>query len=366
MARTRWFFLLCALVAGLMTVCGCIKSPGSKSGDGKLMVGMVTNATTIDDKSFNQGTWEGLKQAGHDFQLKVKYLRPNGSTTADFAREFANLHDAGYRLIMAPGFKFANAIYAAQLRYPDAQFVLIDSLPSSADNPGKSGVAANSVAIFFAEHEAGFLAGLAAAIEIGSGQFGFIGGMEIPPVQKFNWGFQQGIKYANAHFGTTIGLRPENVIYQGTFSDVAAGQQLAAHMYDKGVSVIFAAAGAVGAGVINESASRAKTGKSVWVVGVDVDQYSQGFYDRAGMKSVVITSAMKYIHQAAYDMVKHAATGTFPGGRVLVYDAKNKGVGLPVNNPNLSPDTLSKVRVVTAQLSQGEIAVSDKGEGLIK
>lgn len=366
MNRNRCVLLMCMIVACLMAVGGCAKSSGSKAGDGKLMVGMVIDAGIVDDKSFNQGTWEGLKQAGHDLQLKVKYLRPAGTTTADYEREIANLHDAGYGLIMAPGFKFENAIYSAQSKYPDVNFVIIDCLPRSADDNTKAGVTVNSVAIFFAEQEAGFLAGVAAALQVRSGQFGFIGGMEIPPVQKFNWGFQQGIQYANSHFHTSILLKPENVVYQGTFSDVAAGQQLAAQMYDKGVSVIFAAAGTVGVGIINEAVSRAKAGKPVWVVGVDVDQYSQGIYDRAGTKSVILTSAMKYINQAAYDMVRRAADGTFPGGKVLTYDAKNKGTGIPPQNPNLSPDTVARVNEVAEQLTRGEISVKDKGDGLLK
>ena len=87
------------------------------------------------------------------------------------------------------------------------------------------------------------MAGVASALQLQKGQFGFIGGMEIPAVQKFNWGFQQGIAYANEHYSTKIVISPENVIYQGTFHEVAAGQQLAAQMFDKGVSAIFTAAG---------------------------------------------------------------------------------------------------------------------------
>lgn len=366
MGRNRWMWWICVLMINIVILSGCAKSPEVKDNGNKLMVGMVTNATTIDDKSFNQGTWEGLKQASRDFQLKIKYLRPAGSTTADFEREFTNLHDAGYGLIMAPGFKFANAIYQAQHKYPQTKFVLIDSLPSSADDVGKSGVASNSVAIFFAEQEAGFLAGVAAALQIRCGQFGFIGGMEVPPVQKFNWGFQQGVQYANRHFQTQIVMKPEHVVYQGTFSDVAAGQQLAAQMYDQGANVIFAAAGAVGNGIINEAVSRARTGKKVWVVGVDVDQYSQGIYDRTKGKSVVLTSAMKRINRAAYDMVERALAGNFPGGKILTYDAKNNGIGIPPENPNLSLDTVAKVKEVSDGMARGEISVSDKGDGLMR
>ena len=116
----------------------------------------------------------------------------------------------------------------------------------------------NTVSIFFAEHESGFVAGVAAALEIQEGDVGFIGGMEIPAVQRFNWGFQQGVAYANENLGTKVTLKAENVIYQGSFDDVAAGQQLAATMYDRGVKAIFAAAGGVGNGVINEAKTSSK------------------------------------------------------------------------------------------------------------
>src|SRR5690606_25068847 len=189
-------------------------------------------------------------------------------------------------------------------------------------------------------------------------------GMEIPAVQKFNWGFQQGVRYANTHLGTNMVIRPENVIYQGSFDNVAAGQQLAAQMYDRGVKAIFAAAGGVGIGVINEAKARARAGQEVWVVGVDVDQYYEGIYE--GNKSVILTSAMKQIKKATYDMIKAETEGKFPGGQILVFDAKNDGIGIPEKNPNLRSDVESKVAEVYAKLKSGEIVVSDVRGDLIR
>ncbi|MFZ5754178.1 MAG: BMP family lipoprotein [Bacillota bacterium] len=325
-------------------------------------VGMVTDAGTIDDKSFNQGTWEGIQRAGKEFGIETKYLKPGGTTEADYLKEIGNLHDAGYKFIVCPGFKFETAIYQAQDKYKSAKFVLIDGNPHAGDF--KAVVKENTVSIFFAEHESGFLAGVATALQLKEGEVGFIGGMEIPPVQKFNWGFQQGIQYANSNFGTKISIKPANVIYQGSFDNVAAGQQLAAQMFDRGVKAIFCAAGGVGIGSINEAKSRAKAGKQVWIVGVDVDQYAEGKYD--GEKSVILTSAMKYIDQAAYDMIKAEKEGKFPGGKTLVFNAKNNGVGIPKKNPNLSEDVQKKVADVFAKLQSGSITVSDKQGNLIK
>ena len=222
----------------------------------KLKVGMVTDAGTIDDKSFNQGTWEGILRASAEGTVSEKYLKPTGTTEADYVKEIGNLYDAGYKFIVTPGFKFETAIFAAQTKYPDAKFVLIDGIPHPGD--WNAVVGDNTVSIFFAEHESGFLAGVAAALQLGEGEAGFIGGMEIPPVQKFNWGFQQGLAYANDNLDTNVLFKAENIVYQGTFSEVAAGQQLGAGMFDKGVDVIFCAAGGVGIGAINEAKARAK------------------------------------------------------------------------------------------------------------
>ncbi len=332
---------------------------GTLAFGGPLKVGMVTDAGTIDDKSFNQGTWEGVLKAQKELKIKPKYLQPGGTTEADYLKEIGNLYDAGYRFIVTPGFKFETSIYKAQNKYPKGKFVILDGAPHKGDY--KHQVNSNTVAIFFAEHQAGFMAGLAAALELKKGSFGFIGGMEIPAVQKFNWGYQQGIAYANEHYGTEITMNPENFIYQGTFSDVAAGQQIAASMYDRGVKAIFAAAGGVGVGVINEAKSRNAAGKKVWVIGVDVDQYADGIYD--GTHSAILTSAMKKIDQATFDIIKDDLEGKFPGGQTLVFNASNDGVGLPLENPNLGAEVQKTAADIYAKLQSGKIEVaSERGE----
>jgi basic membrane protein A len=365
MFNKRSCLLLAVLLMVALVVSGCGGSaPTGKPADGTagFKVGMVTDAGTIDDKSFNQGTWEGVVKAGKDFGLETRYLKPNGTTEADYVKEIGNLFDAGFRLMVTPGFKFETAIYQAQDKYPDAKFILIDGSPHAGDwNPV---VKNNTVSIFFAEHESGFLAGVATALQLQEGQVGFIGGMEIPPVQKFNWGFQQGIQHANDNFGTKVGIQAENVVYQGSFDNVAAGQQLAAQMYDKGVKTIFAAAGGVGIGAINEAKSRAKAGKEAWIIGVDVDQFAEGIYE--GNKSIILTSAMKRIDQAAYDMIKAEKEGDFPGGETLVFSAANNGIGIPAVNPNLSDDVQQKVENVFKELQAGKIIVSSSQGSLIK
>lgn len=335
---------------------------GAVDGATVFKVGMVTNSGTIDDKSFNQGTWEGIQQGAKEFGLETKYLKPEGTTEADYLKEIGNLYDAGFRLVICPGFPFETAIYQGQNKYPDAYFVLIDGTPHAGDF--NAVVGKNTVSILFSEHEAGFLAGVAAAVQLKEGAAGFIGGMAVPSVQRFNWGFQQGINFANEKYGTQITIKPENVIYVGSFDNVAAGQQLAAQMFDQGVKVIFCAAGDVGIGSINEAKARVRAGHKVWVVGVDRDQYWDGIYE--DNKSVILTSAVKRVDQAAYAMIKALKEGKYPGGQTLVFDAKTDGVGIPQDNPNLSKETQDKVGKVLADLKSGKIVVSDQQGDLLK
>ena len=366
--KKRKFGLALSLVLAAGTLLGACgggdKDTGNKNTDKKvdLKVGMVTDSGTIDDKSFNQGTWEGILQAKDDLGVQAKYLKPAGQTEAEYLKEIGNLYDAGYKFIVTPGFKFETAIYKAQDKYKDAKFVIIDGNPHSGDN--KPVVKDNTVAVFFAEHESGFLAGVAAALEVKEGDAGFIGGMEIPAVQKFNWGFQQGVKYANDNLGTKVTLKSENVLYQAYFENLSAGGQISAQMFDRGVDVIFTAAGGVGVGAIKEAKTRAGAGEKVWIVGVDSDQYADGIYK--GDKSVILTSAMKKVNKVSYDMVKQQLDGKFPGGKTLTFDAKNDGIGIPDKNPNLSNDTVEKVKEVFGKIKNGEIKVSAEQGSLLK
>lgn len=357
-----------AIVMVLCLVCfsafaGGAKEDAAAPAAGALKVGMVTDAGTIDDKSFNQGTWEGIVRAGKDLGVDTHYLRPAGETEADYLQSIGDLVDAGYQFIVCPGFNFETAIFVAQDRWPNIDFVILDGEPHTADY-SEFRIEKNVVGVYWAEQESGFLAGVAAAIELKSGSFGFVGGMELPAVQKFNWGFQQGVAYANATYGTSVKIDAENVIYQGTFTDVAAGQQLAATMYDKGVNLVFAAAGGVGIGVINEAKNRAQSGQDVWVIGVDVDQYAEGLLPSG--KSVVMTSAMKYLDRASYDMIQAKLNGAFPGGTTLRLNASNDGIGIPVENPNLSAATMAEVNKVYDLLKNGTVKVADVADGLIK
>ena len=342
---------LSALMVSGLVGCGN-SSEGENKAESTLKVGMVTDSGTIDDKSFNQGTWEGIGLAEEELGIEKNYLKPSGETEVDYLTEIQNLYAADFKFIVCPGFKFETAIYEAQQKYSDAKFVLIDASPS--DGNGNGLVADNTVSIFFAEQEAGFAAGVAAAVELQTGDLGFVGGMETGPVKRFDAGFQQGVAYANEKYGTAVTLKDENIVYSGSFTDKALGQQLAATMYDRGVKAIFAAAGGTGTGVITE----AKTRDGAWVIGVDSDQYAEGV--KPDGTSVILTSAVKKVEKASYNMIQAELNGEFPGGQTLILDAANGGVGIPAENPNLSEETVKKVNEVLEAIKNGEIEVKEE------
>ena len=322
-----------------------------------LKLGMVTDSGTIDDRSFNQGTWEGVARAAEELGLECTYLRPSGTTTTDYLTAISDLYDQGYRFIACPGYLFVEAVAQAQQMYEDLMVIIIDDAMAS-------GIGANTVAITFRENEAGFLAGVATALKLVEGEVGFVGGLEIPAVQKFNWGFQQGVTYANENLGTNVTMNPNNFVYSGSFADLALGQQLATAMYDAGVDAIFAAAGGTGVGVINEAKNRRLSGEDVWAIGVDVDQYSVG--DMGNGESCILTSAMKDVAGVAYDQAIAAANGTYEGGRHIELGIAEDRAGIPATNPNLTPEIEAQVAEVVALIKAGTVTVQATGDGLIK
>ena len=341
--RNKFSMLTIAIAAslGLVACGGTTESAGDN-----IKIGMMTDSGTIDDKSFNQATWEGIKRyESENGTIVAQYIKPIGETTADYMQAADDLITAGNQMIIAPGFKFDEAITKLQEQYPDIKFVMIDGQPEE--------VAENTIAIYFAEHEAGFLAGITAALETKTGKVGFIGGMVIPAVQKFGYGFVTGVAYANANLGTNVEVA--DYLYNGTFNDVSGGQAQAGGMYDKGIDIIFVAAGKVGNGVIAEGKVRAEAGDDVYVIGVDVDQYEDGIISDGS--SVILTSAIKRIDNAAYDKIDELVNGTFTGGQVITMDAKNDGVGLPAENPNLSEATQQAADEAFELIKNGTIVV---------
>ncbi|PKM93795.1 MAG: BMP family ABC transporter substrate-binding protein [Firmicutes bacterium HGW-Firmicutes-1] len=304
-----------------------------------ISVGLVTDIGGIDDKSFNQGTWEGIKRFAEDTGASTDYLQSESDT--DYIPNLSTFSDEAFDLIVAPGFLFEDSLTEVSANFPDQKYLIIDMVIN----------APNVASAVFAEEQGSFLVGVAAALksqEAGKDTVGFIGGMDFDLIQKFEAGFEAGVKAVDPEMNVLIE-------YAGSFADAQKGQTLAAKMYNEGAYVIYHAAGATGNGLIKEAKDRATNGQEVWAIGVDKDQYEDGIYD--GTKSVILTSMMKRVDVAAYDVAEMTMKGEFPGGEILAFTLENSGVGIPAENPNLSAEIVAKVTEFEGKVKSGEIVV---------
>lgn len=279
---------------------------------------LITVAGSMEDNPFNHGAWEGLKQYAAEHGVTAGYYQPKERTTASYLETIAAAVDGDARLIVCPAALFEDAVGQAQERYPDVKFILIDGVPVKTDESGetRTAVAANTYCIRYAEEQAGFLAGYAAVYE-GYTKLGFIGGMKVPAVIRYGYGFVQGADYA----AKELGIKNVSIKYSytGSFEASLETQALAASWYQSGTELIFGCGGAVGSSCM--AAAKAADAK---VIGVDLDQ--------SELSDTVLTSAMKELRIPVYDAVKAFYEGTFPGGTVQVFDVKNHSIGLPMEN----------------------------------
>jgi basic membrane protein A len=305
-------------------------------------VGLVTDVGGIDDKSFNQSTWEGIERFAVD-NAGVETTAVQSDSDADYIPNLSTLAEDELDLIVAAGFLFGDSMSQVASDFPDQQFLLIDMVVDNAN-------VANAV---FAEHHGSFLVGVAAAMkaqEDGQNKLGFVGGVSGALIGKFQAGFEAGVAAIDPEMEVVVE-------YAESFVDVQIGQSLATKMYDDGVYIIYQAAGNVGNGVIAEAKNRVGNGETVWVVGVDRDQYPEGIYE--GDKSVILTSMMKRVDNAAYDVAQKTLAGEPQGGSILVYDLTNGGVDIPAENPNLSDAIVTAVNDYKEKVKSGEIEVPD-------
>jgi basic membrane protein A and related proteins len=282
--------------------------------DGTFELALITDIGTIDDKSFNQGSWEGLRDYAVDNNISHKYYQPSEKSNDAYLSAIELAVRGGAKVIVTPGFLFEEPIFIAQDQYPDTYFVLIDGVPHNADYT-EFRTESNVVGVLYAEDQAGFLAGYAAVMD-GNRSLGFMGGMAVPAVVRFGYGFVQGAEYAANELGLEAGSITMNYHYTGGFDATPEVQTLAASWYQSGVEIIFAAGGAVGNSVM-AAAEQAGTK----VIGVDIDQSIES--------ETVVTSAMKGLGESVYSMLDAFYEGTFPGGETLVFNASNDGVALP-------------------------------------
>jgi len=301
-------------------------------------IAMITDVGTIDDKSFNQGTWEGVVAYADANKITKKYYKPTEQSTDAYLAAIELAVKGGAKVVVTPGYLFEEPIFLAQDLYPDVNFILIDGNPHNADYSIYK-TASNAVGIVFAEDQSGYLAGYA-AVKDGYTKLGFMGGMAVPAVVRYGYGFVQGADAA----AKEMGLANVDVKYHytGGFDATPEVQTLASSWYAEGTQVIFACGGAVGFSVM--SAAEAANAK---VIGVDVDQ--------SGESATVITSAMKGLSAAVQQALKEYYAGNFPGGKALVLGAESNGVALPMKTSKFTTFTQADYDAVFATLADGSV-----------
>lgn len=310
------------------------------SADGGYELALVTDLGTIDDKSFNQGAWEGMEKYAKENNISYKYYQPQEGTTDSYIETIGLAIEGGAKLVVCPGFLFEEPVYVVQDQYPDVHFILLDGEPHDADYNYKTND--NVMPILFQEDQAGYLAGYA-CVKDGYTKLGFMGGMAVPAVIRYGYGFVQGADAAAEEMGVDVEVMYN---YTGAFAATPEAQAMAASWYQNGTEVVFGCGGAVGNSVM---AAAEEAGAKV--VGVDVDQSSES--------DTVITSAMKQLSVSVYDGVKAFYDGSFPGGSTSVFTAANDGVGLPMDASKFETFSQADYDALYAKLADGSITIEN-------
>lgn len=336
-----------ALVAAMsMTaLAGCASGEGKDSAkDCPIKVGFVTDTGGIDDKSFNQGSWEGIEKWRTENNLPEEcttYVQSKAE--ADYVPNLSSLADDGFDLVVAAGFKFEKAMGEVSPKYPDTKFFVIDTVIKG-DNV-ESGI--------FAAEQSSYLVGIAAAMQAkaeGGDTVGFIGGEDSEVIRAFQAGYEQGVKSVDENMKVMVN-------YAGAFDDPTKGGSLADMQYNAGAKVIYHSAGGTGSGVIKTAKERAEKGEKVWVIGVDRDQYDDGLYGD-NKNSIILTSALKRVDVATYNVATSAMNGEFKGGNIVNFDLTNDGVGVPEENPNFNDDINKAIDAAIKDIKDGKVKVT--------
>lgn len=293
---------------------------GTGEGDGSgLRVGMVLDIGGVDDDSFNEAANTGLQAAAEDFGVEVNFLEPNedGSNRADLLRQLAT---EDYDLVIGVGFLFAEAMGPLADEFPDVSFAIIDdaSLTQS-----------NVTPLVFAEEQGSFLVGAAAALASGTGNIGFIGGVETELIQKFEAGFVAGVAEINPDATVDVRYITQPPDFNG-FADPASARTIADDMYDNDIDVVYHAAGGSGTGLFESAVAADRL-----AIGVDSDQYQQV---EADAQPCILTSMLKRVDVAVYTAIQNLINDELVGGEPLTFDLENDGVGYATDGGQLDED----------------------------
>ena len=306
-----------------------------------IKVGMAYDVGGRGDQSFNDAAAKGLDKAKAGLGADTK----EGTAVAnepESAREerLQQLIDAGYTNVIAVGFAYAPAVKKVAAANPTAKFALIDSTDAAGPN---------IESLTFAENEGSFLVGAAAALKSKTGSIGFIGGVNVDLIKKFEAGYIAGAKKVNPAIKIQVKYLTQPPDFAG-FNDPAKGKTAAEGMYQQGADVVYHAAGGSGGGVFTAAAAAGKM-----AIGVDADQ---ALTAPAAVKDVIITSMLKQVDVATFEFMKSVAEGKFTAG-TKVFDLKAGGVGYSTTGGKID-DIKTKLEDFKAQIIDGKIVVPTK------
>ena len=339
-------FVLAAAMSMSLVACGsstassapaasaASQAASTPAADGKTVkIGMVTDVGGVNDKSFNQTSWEGLQAlAAEDPSFEVSYLESH--TDADYAANLEAFIDEDYDLIISVGYMLADATRAAAEANPDQKFAIIDDATCQ-DLP-------NVACLMFAQEQASYLVGVVAGMATKSNTVGYVQGMVSESMNKFGVGYIAGVLAAN----------PNAKVLQfnaNSFGDAAGGSAAATQMITNGADVIYHAAGGTGNGVIE-----ACNTNGVFAIGVDTDQSPLA-------PDVVLTSAMKRVDIASQDISLAVLNDEFTGG-VHQYDLTNGGVDIAPTQTLLTEDAIAAVEAAKEDILSGAVVVPTTAE----
>lgn len=311
------------------------KENASETPEGETVkVTMVTDFGGVNDKSFNQSAYEGLQKAQDDGIAKFDYIESHKE--ADYKANLESALDSESDIILTVGYGLYKDTVEAAKENPDKNYVIIDS-----DNLDKL---ENLVGVGFADHQNSFLVGYIAGMMTESKNVGFVGGVQGDVIDRFEYGYRAGVAYAAKERGEDIKVQ---VQYANSFSDQAAGKNIAERMYQQGADVVFHAAGGVGIGVIEAAKESNK-----WVIGVDRDQQAEA-------PDNMLVSTIKGVGDAVRLIVEEYQKGEFKGGDTVRFTlADGDAVSIAYADNGLVKDEIKeKVEQIKKDIIDGKIEV---------
>jgi basic membrane protein A len=331
-----------ASLALALSACGSTSTSGSSDSKGNKGLAIAYDVGGKGDQSFNDAAYAGLEKAQKEFGYETADLEPTeGETDADKEQRLVSLAKQGYNPVVGVGYAYASAVKGAAEKFPDTTFGIVDDATINTKNVAD---------LVFNEEQASYLAGVAAAKNTKSNVVGFVGGVDIPLIHKFQAGFAQGVKDTNPKV-KVLSQYLTQTAEEGGFASPDKGKTAAEGQIEKKADVVYAAAGLSGQGVIEAAAT-----KKVWAIGVDSDQYEQAAL--AKYKDSILTSAMKDVAKAVYNLAKSVEDGK-PETGIVRGDLKTGEVSLSDSNPKFADDAELQEAIKTAKekIISGEIKV---------